>query len=77
MYTQNFKGHDSNCCRPPMNCQPEHHKRREHQHTCECNFPLAIPYVPFQMWGETFRPDVALAKGTIFKELDLPFTGRG
>ncbi len=81
MYNQNSKGHECNCGRPPMGCQPEHkhehHKRCEHHNPCQCNFPLAISYVPFQMWGETFRPDVALAKGTIFKELDLPFTGRG
>lgn len=37
--------------------------------------PLAMAYVPMQQWGETYSADVALTKGTIFPELDLPFTG--
>ena len=39
--------------------------------------PLAMAYVPFQQWGETYGDDEALSKGTLFPELDLPFSGGG
>lgn len=40
--------------------------------------PLAMAYVPMQQWKETYSEDVALSRGTIFPELDLPFTeGKG
>lgn len=39
--------------------------------------PLAMAYVPFQQWGETYGDDEALSKGTLFLELDLPFSGGG
>ncbi len=38
--------------------------------------PLAMAYVPFQQWEETYAENVALAKGTIFPSLDLPFYGK-
>ena len=41
------------------------------------NTPLAMAYVPFQQWGETYGDDEALSKGTLFPELDLPFSGGG
>lgn len=41
------------------------------------NTPLAMAYVPFQQWGETYDDDKALSSGTLFPELDLPFTGGG
>ena len=40
------------------------------------NTPLGIAYVPFQQWSEVYTDDHALARGTLFPELDLPF-GRG
>ncbi len=40
------------------------------------NTPLAMAYVPFQSWEDTYAENVALAKGTIFPSLDLPFLGR-
>lgn len=39
--------------------------------------PLAMAYVPFQQWGETYGDDEALSRGTLFPELDLPFSGGG
>ena len=36
------------------------------------NMPLAMAYVPYQSYAE----NTALAKGTIFPSLDLPFLGR-
>ncbi len=39
--------------------------------------PLAMAYVPYQQWGETYGDDEALGRGTLFPELDLPFSGGG
>lgn len=38
--------------------------------------PLAMAYVPRQTWKTTYPVEEALERGTIFPELDLPFTGR-
>ncbi len=74
MYNQNFNEYEQNFGKMPHHyhdIKPLEYSNRG----CEY-LPIAIAYVPFQTWGETFRPDVALSKGTIFKELDLPFLGR-
>ena len=34
--------------------------------------PLAMVFSPYQHWRKTYTPEVALAKGTLFSELDLP-----
>lgn len=41
------------------------------------NTPIAMAYVPFQQWGETYGDDEALSRGTLFPELDLPFSKGG
>ena len=38
--------------------------------------PLAMSYVPGQLWGELYDPQTALQQGTLFPELDLPFLGK-
>lgn len=38
-------------------------------------FPLASVYAPTQMFRKLYDRDTALARGTIFQELDLPFMG--
>lgn len=40
------------------------------------SLPLAMAYVPIQKFGETFPPEVAIVKGTLFPDLDKPFLGR-
>lgn len=40
------------------------------------SMPLAMTYVPWQKWQNIYKPENALCAGTIFQELDLPFTGR-
>ena len=35
--------------------------------------PLAMAYVPWQSWTETYDSARALCRGTIFPQLDLPF----
>lgn len=39
--------------------------------------PLAMAYVPWQMWRKIYDAEKALCQGTIFEELDKPFQGRG
>jgi len=39
--------------------------------------PIAMAYVPWQFFHETFEPDKALQCGTIFPELSKPFYGKG
>ncbi|MDD4122539.1 MAG: spore coat associated protein CotJA, partial [Eubacteriales bacterium] len=39
--------------------------------------PLGMAYVPMQRWGDTYAPEKALHRGTIFPDLDLPFLGGG
>lgn len=37
------------------------------------NANLAFAYVPFQEYKNIYSPEKALCKGTIFKDLDIPF----
>lgn len=37
------------------------------------DMPIAMAYVPWQQWRMIYDPKEALKRGTIFKELDLPF----
>lgn len=37
--------------------------------------PLAMVYTPCQKWRNLYDPETGFSKGTIFKELDLPFMG--
>lgn len=45
----------------------------------ESTFPahvsLAMMYVPFQRFENTYEPEKALERGTLFQELDMPFYG--
>lgn len=41
-----------------------------------CCTGLAIATVPMQVWREVYRPETAFMNGTIFPELNLPYTGR-
>ena len=37
------------------------------------NFPLGMVYCPIQQCRELYEPDVALGRGTLFRELDMPW----
>ena len=39
--------------------------------------PLAMAYVRNQSWRRIYKVDVALSRGTLFNELDMPFSGTG
>lgn len=41
------------------------------------NMPVAMAYVPWQYFEETYEPDKAFQYGTIFPELNKPFYGKG
>lgn len=58
---------------------------REHSCQNECrqqrpdyisDMALAMAYVPWQHYQSIYEPDKALQVGTIFPELNKPFTGR-
>ncbi|MBQ2747407.1 MAG: spore coat associated protein CotJA [Firmicutes bacterium] len=44
---------------------------------CSCleNLPLAMAYVPMQSWNDVYDMAEGFYAGTIFAELNLPFTG--
>jgi hypothetical protein len=35
--------------------------------------PLAMAYVPYQVFDKVYEADEAICRGTLFPELDLPF----
>ncbi|MBE6837404.1 MAG: spore coat associated protein CotJA [Ruminococcus sp.] len=39
------------------------------------DMPIGMCYVPMQNWGMLYDEDKGLDRGTIFRELDKPFTG--
>lgn len=55
----------------------EHCDREHMRHDQLAGMPLAMAYVPWQCWNETYEPAEAHHRGTIFPELDLPFLGGG
>ena len=36
---------------------------------------LAMSYVPTQKWQELYEPEEGLPRGSVFRQLDLPFEG--
>lgn len=62
-------------CAPVLKV-PEH--REKDIFSCIDGAPLAMSYVPFQgSYDELYNLEKALDRGTIFPELDKPFTGGG
>lgn len=63
--------------RPAASCTPSSFGRtgRSVQETMP-GFPLAMAYVPWQHFSNTYEPHEALQYGTIFPELNMPFLGR-
>lgn len=37
------------------------------------SYPLASMYAPLQEWRNVYETELALSKGTMFRELELPF----
>lgn len=48
---------------------------------CSCDLsvvdrlPVGATYAPMQVFRNLYSPEEALCRGTLFKELDLPFRG--
>ncbi len=40
------------------------------------NYPLASVYAPIQQWRDAYDEEMALSRGTLFRELDKPFLGK-
>ena len=40
-------------------------------------FPIGMAYVPWQSWCEIYDISKGFHRGTIFRELDMPFLGKG
>ena len=40
------------------------------------SLPLAMSYIPWQSWEDLYKPEEGLTEGTIFMQLNKPFTGR-
>lgn len=64
---------------------PRRERRETGEMSCAVNenydalagMPLAMAYVPWQMWRKIYDAEKALCQGTIFEELDKPFRGIG
>lgn len=56
--------------RPDMNTRPNHMKN-----DCAKGCPLAMAYVPWQGFDETYSLEEGFRAGTVFPCLDLPFKG--
>lgn len=48
-----------------------------YDHLTAAQAPLAMAYVPYQQWDQTYEPCRALRAGTIFPCLNKPFCGKG
>lgn len=55
----------------PLMSPPEAEKPQK-----ECQ-SLAMAYVEMQRWQELYESEQGFPRGTIFKQLDLPFVGEG
>ena len=50
---------------------------RDREASCRCeDYPIGMGYVPWQEFKNLYEPERGLHAGTIFIELDKPFTGR-
>ena len=58
-------------------CKQQTHMHHHH-HSMDAlgQFPIAMAYVPWQRFGQTYDLSKALCAGTIFPELDKPFCGK-
>lgn len=63
--------------RPVNDCRQQPPVEQCHTHKDDVLFglPLAIGYVPWQIWQDIYEPEKALDRGTIFQQLDKPFLG--
>ena len=72
------------CMRRPVPFVPAAQEPRRRMGGCPdthdhfpADMPIAMAYVPWQKWQDLYEPCNGLESGTIFKELDKPFLGKG
>lgn len=53
-----------------------HFRMNDEKEILPKNPAVAMAYVPWQIFVRAYEPQKALMAGTIFPELDKPFTGR-
>lgn len=63
------------CCQPQEPVRPSAPPIAPGKPGFSDSFPVAMAYVPWQQWSNTYDLDRALPAGTIFPELDKPFRG--
>ena len=70
--------------RPMQSAQTARNVRRQRTDGCPdthdhfpADMPIAMAYVPWQKWQDIYELCKGLESGTIFKELDKPFLGKG
>ena len=56
---------------------PSEHPRTAVQGVFPAETPLAMAYVPYQVFDKVYEADDALCRGTLFPELDFPFECEG
>lgn len=72
-----YRPSDPVCSDTCGGCAPEEVCEREKYNGDFDRFPLAMCYVPWQCFRNLYENEfVALARGTLFKELDLEWHGR-
>jgi hypothetical protein len=49
------------------------HDEKKYNYDENTKLRLAHAYIPFQQFGEIYHPKEALCKGTLFKELYMPY----
>lgn len=72
-------------CREMVCKEKEKQECRKERKDCDCGYrkdelaemPLAMAYVPWQKWCKIYDVCEGFQRGTIFRELDMPFEGRG
>ena len=58
-------------------CKRQNYGRNTHNSMDSLGqFPIAMAYVPWQRFDQTYDLSKALCVGTIFPELDKPFCGK-
>lgn len=90
--TDNTQRGEDTCCTSALQSEQEgcgarenaERRGREGSRSCGCRredplygMPIAMAYVPWQTWGDIYDLCEGFQSGTVFKELDKPFLGRG
>lgn len=59
-----------------INCRGEDRNTTDDRYSYGLNgHPIGMVYSPIQLWQKLYEPEMALSRGTLFEELDLPFEG--